>query len=316
MKFSYGSGKRDVEQSLRDRGISRRDFMKFCAAVSAAMAADSYFTPSAVAQALTQKKRPSVVYLQFAECTGCAEAILRTTQPPVADVLLDVISLDYMETLFQCAGEALEEQLHKTVEENKGEFVLVCEGGVPTADGGVHGKIGGKTMLSIVQDIYPKALATICIGNCASFGGIQAAAPNPTQAKSVSAALGGAPVVNVPGCPPNPINFIGTVVHFLTKGLPELDDLSRPTLFYGQTVHENCPRLKHFEAGEFAPAFNSPEAKKGYCLFELGCKGPNTFNNCPVVLFNEASFPVQAGHPCIGCSEPDFWDAMSPFYEM
>jgi [NiFe] hydrogenase small subunit len=316
MKFSYGSGKKDVEQSLKENGISRRDFMKFCAAVSAAMAADAYFTPSVVAEALSQKKRPSVVWLHFAECTGCSESVLRTTQPPIADILLDVISLDYHETLMQCAGEAIEEQLHKTVHENEGEFVLVCEGGIPTADGGIHGKVGGKTMLSIVQDIYPKALATITIGNCANYGGVQKAAPNPTKAKGISEALGGAPTVNVAGCPPNPVNFVGTVVHFLTKGLPELDDLGRPTLFFGQTVHENCPRLDHFEMGEFAASFASAEAKKGYCLYELGCKGPNTFNNCPVVLFNEASFPIQAGHPCIGCSEPDFWDAMSPFYEM
>jgi [NiFe] hydrogenase small subunit len=109
---------------------------------------------------------------------------------------------------------------------------------------------------------------------------------------------------------------VGTVVHFLTKGMPELDELGRPTLFFGATVHDNCPRLKHFDMGEFAPSFSSPEAKKGYCLYELGCRGPMTYNNCPVVLFNEASFPIQAGHPCIGCSEPEFWDTMSPFYEM
>lgn len=315
MKFSYGSGKKDVEQSLKENGVSRRDFMKFCAAVSAAMAADAYFTPSVVAEALT-KKRPSVIWMHFAECTGCSESVLRSTQPSIADILLDVISLDYHETLFQAAGEALEEQLHKTIEENEGKFVLVCEGGIPTAQGGIHGKVGGKTMLSIIQETYPKAAATITIGNCANYGGVQKAAPNPTQAKGVSEALGGAPTVNVAGCPPNPVNFVGTVVHFLTKGMPELDELGRPTLFFGQTVHDNCPRLKHFDMGEFAPSFSSPEAKKGYCLYELGCRGPVTYNNCPVVLFNEASFPIQAGHPCIGCSEPDFWDAMSPFYEM
>ncbi len=86
-------------------------------------------------------------------------------------------------------------------------------------------------------------------------------------------------------------------------------------MFYGETVHDNCPRLKHFEASEFAPSFDSEEAKKGYCLYELGCKGPVTYNNCPKVLFNQTNWPVAAGHPCIGCSEPDFWDSMSPFYQ-
>lgn len=316
MKCSIGSGKNDVMKSLEEKGISRRDFMKFCAAVSAAMAADATFTPAKVAEALTSGKRPPVVWLHFAECTGCTESVLRTTEPDIATVLFDVISLDYHETIMQCAGEAIEEALHETVEHNEGKFVLVCEGGIPTAQGGIHGKVGGKTMLSILEEIYPKAAATICIGTCATFGGVQKAAPNPTEAKSCSEALGGATMVQVPGCPPNPISFIGTVVHFLTKGMPELDDLGRPTLFYGETVHDNCPRLKYFDEGLFAASFDSEEAKKGYCLYELGCKGPDTFNNCPKVLFNQVSFPIQAGHPCIGCSEPDFWDYMSPFYEM
>jgi len=316
MKFSVGSGKNEVEKALQDKGISRRDFMKFCAAVSAAMAADATFTPAKVAEALTSGKKPVVVWLHFAECTGCTESVLRTVDPPFADVILDVISLDYHETIMQCAGAAIEEVLHKTVAENEGKFVLVCEGGIPTADGGIHGKVGGNTMLSIVKEIQPKALATVCIGTCATFGGVQKAAPNPTKAMSVSEALGGAVTVNVSGCPPNPINFIGTVVYFLTKGVPELDDNGRPVLFYGDAVHDKCPRLKHFEAGEFAKSFSDNTARKGWCLYELGCKGPVTYNNCPTVLFNQISFPIQAGHPCIGCSEPDFWDAMSPFYEM
>ncbi|WP_028586937.1 hydrogenase small subunit [Desulfocurvus vexinensis] len=315
MKCSIGSGKNDVMKSLEEKGISRRDFMKFCAAVSAAMAADATFTPAKVAEALTSGSRPPVVWLHFAECTGCTESVLRTTEPDMATVLFDVISLDYHETLMQCAGEAIEKALHDTIHHNEGKFVLVLEGGIPTAEGGIHGKVGGKTMLSILEEVYPKAAATICIGTCAAYGGVQKAAPNPTAAKGCSEALGGATMVQVPGCPPNPISFIGTVVYFLTKGMPELDDLGRPTLFYGETVHDNCPRLPHFDAGEFAPSFDSEEARKGYCLYDLGCKGPDTYNNCPKVLFNQVSFPIQAGHPCIGCSEPDFWDEMSPFYE-
>ncbi|SKA70963.1 hydrogenase small subunit [Desulfobaculum bizertense] len=315
MKFSIGSGKHDVMAALKEKGISRRDFMKFCAAVSAAMAADATFTPTKVAEALTAKERPTVVWLHFAECTGCSESVLRSTEPDIATVIFDVLSLDYHETLMQCAGEAIEEVLHKTVKEKEGQFVLVLEGAVPTKDGGIYGKVGGKTMLSILEDVYPKAKATICIGSCSAYGGVQKAAPNPTGAKGCSEALGGAPMINVPGCPPNPMSFIGTVVYYLTKGMPELDEYGRPTLFYGETVHENCPRLKYFEEGLFAPSFDSEEAKKGYCLYELGCKGPDTYNNCPKVLFNQVSFPIQAGHPCIGCSEPDFWDEMSPFYE-
>ena len=180
------------------------------------------------------------------------------------------------------------------------------------------GKVSGKTMLSIIEHVVPKAAATICMGTCASYGGVQKAAPNPSQAVSVSEALGGITTVNIPGCPPNPINFVGAVVYYLTNngGIPPLDSYNRPELFYGEAVHDNCPRLEKFENGEFATSFASEEAKNGACLYELGCKGPDTFNNCPKVLFNDTTFPIIAGHPCIGCSEPDFWDNMSPFYEM
>jgi [NiFe] hydrogenase small subunit len=288
--------------------------MKFCTAIAAAMGMGPAFAPK-VAEALTSKQRPSVVYLHNAECTGCTEAVLRTTDPFIDELLLDTISMDYHETLMAGAGHAVEEALHHAIQH---DFICVIEGGIPTKDDGIHGKVGGRTMLDLCSEVAPKAQAVISIGNCACFGGIQAAAPNPTETKGVLDALGplGVVPVNIAGCPPNPISFVGTVVHYLTKGVPELDGLNRPVMFYGETVHDNCPRLKNFENGEFATSFSSEEAKKGYCLYELGCKGPMTYNNCPKVLFNQTSWPVQAGHPCLGCSEPNFWDQMTPFYEM
>jgi len=313
MKFSVGLGKVGAEERLEQNGVSRRDFMKFCATTAAVMGMGPAFAPT-VAEALTQKRRPSVVYLHAAECTGCSEAVLRTVSPYIDALILDTISLDYHETIMAAAGHAAEEALHQAVNSPEG-YICVVEGGIPTVDGGAWGKVGGKTMLEIVEEIVPHAKATICIGTCACYGGVQAAAPNPPKTKGVSAALGGVTTVNLPGCPTNPFNFVGTVVHYLTKGIPELDDVGRPNLFYGESVHDNCPRLKHFDNDEFAPSFSSEEAKKGYCLYELGCKGPDTYNNCPKVKFNQTNWPVEAGHPCIGCSEPDFWDEMSPFYE-
>ena len=150
-----------------------------------------------------------------------------------------------------------------------------------------------------------------------SHGGVQAAKPNPTQAKGVNDALAdlGVKAVNIPGCPPNPLNLVGTLVAYLTGKKIELDDYGRPLMFFGSTVHELCERKKHFDAGEFAPSFNSEEARKGWCLYDLGCKGPGTYNHCPKALFNQTNWPVGAGHPCIGCSEPNFWDDMTPFYQ-
>lgn len=313
MKLSVGHGRDGAEQRLEKRGVSRRDFMKFCGTIAAVMGMGPAFAPK-VAEALTATKRPSVVWLHNAECTGCSESILRTVQPYIDELILDVISLDYHETIMAAAGEMAEKALHDAIHAPDG-YVCVIEGGIPTKGGGYHGKVAGRTMLDINKEVVGGAQAVITYGTCAAFGGVQAAAPNPTEAKGVNDALN-AGAINIPGCPPNPYNLVGTIVYYLTKkGVPELDDQNRPTMFFGETIHDNCPRLKYFEEDKFAPSFDSEEARKGYCLYQLGCKGPYTYNNCPTVKFNQTNWPVEAGHPCIGCSEPGFWDEMSPFYE-
>jgi hydrogenase small subunit len=117
----------------------------------------------------------------------------------------------------------------------------------------------------------------------------------------------GKTVVTIPGCPPNPYNFLSTVVHYLTfNKLPALDSLGRPKFAYGRLVHENCERRPHFDAGRFAGEFGDEGHRQGWCLYKLGCKGPETYANCPVIGFNdvgEVSWPVGCGHPCIGCTE-------------
>ena len=314
MRYFLSESGAGTEKRLEDRGVSRRQFLKFCAVVAGAMGLD----PAAardIAAALASPGRPPVVWLAMSECTGCAEALLRATDPPIADVLFDVISLDYHETIMQASGHAADEALMQSVEKNKGKFICVVDGSIPTVDNGAWGMVGGVTMLKIAQDVCPQAAFVMSVGTCSSYGGIPAAKPNPSGAKALKDAVPGINPVCVPGCPPNPVNIVGTIVHLATKGMPKLDANNRPVMFFGDTVHDKCPRLKHFEASEFAKSFDSAEAKKGWCLYELGCKGPFTYNNCPTALFNRTSWPVQAGHPCIGCSEPDFWDAMSPFYE-
>jgi [NiFe] hydrogenase small subunit len=156
----------------------------------------------------------------------------------------------------------------------------------------------------------------VCIGQCSSFGGIQAAAPNLGGWKGVGEVLG-IQTINIAGCPPNPINLVGTIVNYLLFGkLPAVDDIGRPLFAYGKTIHDQCPRRSHFENEEFIEEFGSPEAAMGYCLYKVGCRGPETYNNCPIAKFNDGtSWPVEAGHPCLGCSEPQFWDKMTPFYE-
>jgi len=292
------------EERLQQRGISRRQFLKYCSAVAGALGLGPSFGPK-VYEAFAAVNRPSVLWLHMAECTGCSEAILRTTNPPFETLIFDLISLDYHETLMATAGEPAEDLLFATAEKYKRQFFCVVEGAIPTKNG--YGMIGGRSMLSIAQEVCPKAFAIIALGNCASYGGLPAASPNPSGALGVenafSIGLGMSlkvPVVNLPGCPPNPITFVATVADYLLSGtLPDLDADGRPLFAYGKTVHGQCP-------------FRENESR---CLEDLGCKGPRCHNNCPSVKFNDAtSWPVQAGHPCIGCAEPDFWDTMTPFY--
>lgn len=307
---------REFYERLEARGVTRRDFMKFCTFLTATMGLSASFIPKVAEVFASPAQRPPVIWLHFGECTGCTEAVLRTMYPWIDELLLDIISMEYHETIMAAAGQQAEDNLHAAVKKYKDKFVCIVEGAIPTKDNGIYGRSGGRTFLEIAQEVIPQAAAVIAIGNCATFGGIQAAKPNPGGYKGVSDVIPVQPV-NLPGCPYNPINLIGTVVNYILMGkIPALDALGRPLFAYGKTVHDQCPRRSHFELGEFVTEFGSPEAALGYCLYEMGCKGPETYNNCPVAKYNDGtSWPVEAGHPCIGCSEPGFWDSMTPFFK-
>jgi len=307
---------KEFYERLEGKGISRRDFMKFCGVLTATMGLSSSFIPKVAEVFAAPKQRPPVIWLHFAECTGCSEAVLRSMYPWIDELVIDVLDIAYHETIMAASGTQAEDLLHASVKKHDGKFICVVEGAIATKYNGAYGKIGGRTFLEIAKDVCPKAAAVICIGACATYGGIQAASPNPGGYKGVGDALG-IKTVNIAGCPPNPINFVGTVVNYLLLGkLPALDDLGRPLFAYGKTIHDQCPRRSHYENNEFVTEFGSKEAEMGYCLYKMGCKGPDTYNNCPIAKFNDGtSWPVEAGHPCIGCSEPGFWDKMTPFFE-
>lgn len=287
-------------------GISRRDFMKFCTVMAAGMGLPLEVAPQ-IAAAVTAPQRPPVIWLSGSACTGCTEALLRPSHPSLEHLILDLISLDYNETLNAGAGHQAEAALQASIKKNAGKFILVVEGAIPVKDGGVYCMIGGKPFSEIVRATAAKAAAVIAIGSCASWGGVAAATPNPTGAIGAPEFLKGTTVVTIPGCPPNGYNFLSTVLHFLTfKKLPALDEKGRPKFAYGRLIHENCERRPHFDAGRFAIKFGDEGHRKGYCLYKLGCKGPVTFANCPAILFNEigpGAWPVGTGHPCFGCTE-------------
>jgi hydrogenase small subunit len=290
---------------LGEGGLDRRDFLRICT-----MAAAAVGLPAAagvkMAEAAERGLKPSVIWLHFQECTGCTESLLRTSHPAVAQLILDLISLDYCETLFAAAGYQAEAALKSAMEANAGKYVCVVEGAIPTKDDGIYCKIGGRTALDILNDVAGKAGAIIAIGSCASWGGIPSADPNPTGAKGAPQILAGKTVVTIPGCPANPYNFLGTVLQYVTFGtLPALDDLGRPRFAYGRTIHEDCPRRPHFDAGQFAETFGDENHRNGYCLYKLGCKGPVTHANCSLQNFCEVigAWPIGTGHPCVGCTE-------------
>lgn len=294
---------------LKARGLSRRGFMKFCAATTSMMALPPTMT-SAVAAALSQAQRPSVIWLSFQECTGCTESLTRSHSPTVEGLIFDAISLDYHHTLQAAAGDAAEEARLAAMEKHHGKYIVVVDGSIPTKDGGVYSTIAGHTNLDMLKETAEGAAAIVSVGTCAAYGGIPAAMPNPTEAVAVSDIIKDKPIINVPGCPPIPSVITGVLAHYLTFGtIPELDSLGRPLSFYGDTIHDRCYRRPFYDQGKFAKSFDDEGARKGWCLYELGCRGPVTRNVCATQKWNQGtSFPIQSGHGCIGCSEPKFWD--------
>jgi hydrogenase small subunit len=287
-------------------GVSRRDFLKFCSIMAVSMGLP-LSAGAKIAEAIVSPKRPPVIWLSFSECTGCVESLLRSNHPSLEHLILDLISLDYSETLSAAAGHQVEAAKAKSILENKGRFILVVDGAVPTKDNGIHCKIAGKTALQILNETAPNAAAIIAMGSCSSWGGIAAAAPNPTEAKGIPELLTGKTVITIPGCPPNPYNLLTTILHYVTfKKLPELDQLGRPRFAYSRRIHENCERRPHFDAGRFATQFGDEMHRLGACLYKLGCKGPETHANCSTLNFGETgsgTWPVGIGHPCFGCTE-------------
>ena len=303
---------------LRRHGVSRRAFLGFCATTAAAMGLDASELPKVV-EALEQKPRLPVIWLHGLECTCCSESFLRSSHPLAQDIVLNLISLDYDDTLQAAAGEQVEKIRKDLIERaKKGEakYVLAVEGNAPLKDGGVYCTVGGETFEQVLRETAAHAEFVIAWGSCACNGCVQAANPNPTGAVPVHAMIHDKPIVKVPGCPPIAEVMTGVLTYVLTFGrLPELDRIGRPKMFYQQRLHDRCGRRAFFDNGQFVEAWDDDGAKKGWCLYKMGCRGPTTYNACASVKWNGGtSWPVGSGHGCLGCSEEKFWDD-GPFYE-
>jgi hydrogenase small subunit len=301
-------------ETMREHGVTRRSFLKFCSLTAAGLGLGPEFAGT-IAHALETKPRTPVIWLHGLECTCCSESFIRSGHPLASDVVLSMISLDYDDTLMAAAGHQAEEILEQTIEKYDGNFILACEGNPPLNEDGMYCFQGGKPYVEKLRRMASHCKAIIAWGSCASWGCVQAAHPNPTRAMPIHKVITDKPIIKVPGCPPIAEVMTGVITYMLTfDRFPELDRQGRPKMFYSQRNHDKCYRRAHFDAGQFVERFDDEGARKGYCLYKMGCKGPTTYNACSTIEWNEGlSWPVKSGHGCLGCSEDNFWDRGS-FY--
>lgn len=306
----------DLSRALQQKGVDRRRFIKFCSLMTATLALPSHYVAQ-VASALGKAKKPVLVWLQFQDCAGNSESMLRSSNPSVLEVVLDLLSWEYHELVMAGAGHQAEAALERVVREEKGKFIAVVEGAIPLANNGVYCTVGGRTAIDIARHVCSNAAATIAAGACAWDGGLVAASPNPTGAVGLEEAVPEAKVINLGGCPQNPANTAAVLVHYLTFGeLPATDQYHRPLFAYGRIIHDQCERRAHYDAGRYVQEWGDEGHRKGWCLYKMGCKGPEATFNCPAVRWNDGtSWPVKAGHGCLACASHRFWDTRSPFYE-
>ena len=302
-----------LQELLDARGVSRRSFMKLCGAVAAAAGLGQLAAPK-VAQALEESVIGAqkgdlypVIWIEGASCTGCTESFAQVDTPDPATVVLEMLSLNYSETLSAAAGYSMEEAKKQTIE--AGNYILVYEGAVLERWEGNALRVAGEPGTKHLIEAAENANAVVALGSCAVNGGWMGANPNSSGALGVQQFLQKngieTPVVNIPGCPANPEWLVAVLVDVINLGkLPELDSMNKPSVIFGQTIHDNCERRGHFENGEFVYTPGSEEEAKGYCLYPLGCRGPQTYSDCSVTLWNHGrSWCVKSGAPCIGCCE-------------
>ena len=301
--------KRTLWSLFQKNNLSRRDFLKACVALTTIMGLppDKFME---VAEAAETKVLTPLVWLHGHECTGCDESFIRSSAPWASDVILNMISLEYNDALSAAAGEPFEHHLEEIQKQHKGKFLLAVSGGIPIAEDGVYCMVSGKPFYQSVKEAAKNAAAVIEYGSCAAWGGIQAAKPNPSGSVSVSEIVSGTPIMKVPGCPPIPEVMTGVVMHYaMFNSLPPLDSNGRPRQFFGNRIHDTCYRRPFFDSGMFVENFDDVGSKAGWCLYKMGCRGPETYNSCGNMRWwNGLSYPIQSGAPCIGCSSDKFWD--------
>ncbi len=286
--------------------------MKLCGAVTAAFSLPAGFKRD-IAYATEQAiKKPPVIWLEGQDCAGCSESLLSSLNPSAEELILETLSIRYHETIMAGTGMVAEHAREETIKE--GGYIVVVEGSIPKADDRFC-EIGGKSFREIVMETAENAALVIGVGSCASYGaGI--VGTTPSEGGGVAEFVKNKPVVLLPTCPVKPSRLVSTIMYYLSTGkVPELDRYKRPVAFYSELLHDNCPRRGQFEKGNFLTDWNDPRQRE-YCLLLKGCKGPRTYTDCAQVWWNDgANFCINAGAPCAGCTQPEFYAAFSPLYD-
>lgn len=309
-------GEDGLYAALVRRGMSRRSFLGFSAAMATALALPAAYAPR-IAAAVAASPRLPIIWIRGQACGGDTEAMLRSADPSVTALLLESLSIEYHESFLAASGADADLTLTSAMERYPNGYFAVIEGAIPSGDAARFCLVGGRPVAEVVKEVADGAIGVIAAGSCAFDGGAPAASGGITQAGGVRSLVDPSKLVSLPGCPLNVVNLVGAIVHWITfRELPPRDGMGRPLAYYAELIHNKCERRPHFEFGEFALSWGDEGAQKGWCLYKVGCKGPETMANCPTVRYGDgASWNVRAGHGCIGCTMPDFWDAMGPAYK-
>ena len=301
----------ELDKVLRARGITRKEFLRWCTATAAALGLSELYAPKVAAAVAEAAKKPPVIWIKGQDCTGCTESALSDLSPSPEQLVLDLLSFRYHPTIMAASGEVAQQAFRDAVKE--GGYLLVVEGSIPGADDRFTME-AGEPFVRHLREASRNAVAVVAAGSCAAYGGIPAAGP--TKARGVSHFVQDKPVINLPSCPVKPSRLVGTVMHYLMfKRLPALDEVGRPVPYYGFLQHDNCPRRGHYERGELLADWNDP-AQSQYCLLLKGCKGPVTYTDCSQLWWNDgANYCINAGSPCSGCTQPEFYAGFSPLYQ-
>ncbi|CCQ54148.1 MULTISPECIES: hydrogenase small subunit [Crocosphaera] len=269
----------------------------------------------------------NVLWLQGGACSGNTISFLNAEEPTVVDLITDFgINVLWHPSLGLQLGDELQQLLHDCVNGKIPIDILVYEGSVVNAPNGTGewNRFAGRPMKDWLTDLSKVAAFVVAVGDCATYGGIPAMEPNPSESLGVQflkrdkggflgadyVSQAGLPVINIPGCPSHPdwISQILVAVATGRVGDLTLDEFHRPQTFFRSFTQTGCTRNMHFSYKATTQDFGQ---RTGCLFYDMGCRGPMTHSSCNRILWNRVSSKTRAGMPCLGCTEPEF-----PFHDL